>query len=126
MRSTLTRTAGLVGAVGLLSACGGSGKPVTAEHARSVFRANGLVLHVVVDTRTLNKRQIDRLTRTTSSDLGVTRAAKRAQRLSLERVRARGVTHPLTWLTTRSDTVAVMVFGRTSDAKSELAQVERG
>jgi hypothetical protein len=120
----------LVGLLGVLSACGGSHKPLTSDQVRSAFRAEGLVLHVVLDSRTLDEQQIARETRVTSSDVGATRAAKQELRVGLEAIRTRALAHPMIWLATTSrlsnmGTGAVaVVWGRTSNAQSQIAKAK--
>jgi hypothetical protein len=96
---------------------------------KAAFGREGIVLHVAVDSRTLDQKRIAQLTRLRVGDVGVIRAAKLASRISLGQMRARAATHPVVWMTssaglgaTGANTVDVMVWGRSSDAEAQMAK----
>jgi hypothetical protein len=100
---------------------------LSARQVRAAFGREGIVLHVAVDSRTLDQKKILQLTRLRVGDVGVTRAAKLASRISLGQMRARAATHPVVWLTSTGGLdaagVAVLVWGRSSDAEGEMGKV---
>jgi hypothetical protein len=122
----------------LLVACGAAGKSATsstgtavlsARQVKAAFGHEGIVLHVAVDSRTLDQKRIAQLTRLRGGDVGVIRAARLASRISLGQVRARAATHPVVWLTSSAgldaagaNTVDVIVWGRLSDAEALMAK----
>jgi hypothetical protein len=113
------------------SAPSSTGRAVlSARQVKAAFGREGIVLHVAVDSRTLDQKRITQLTQLRVGDVGVIRAAKLASRISLGQMRARAATHPVVWLTSAAgqnaagaNTVDVMVWGRSSDAGAEMAKV---
>jgi hypothetical protein len=132
MRSPTTQALVMVGVLVVLSGCGYSVRPLSADQVRSAFRGHDLALRVVVNSRTLDAQRIDQLARVSTSDVGARRAAKLAVRASLGQMRARAARHPVIWLTTSArldtagaNTVDVLVWGRISDAEAQMAKAKR-
>ena len=126
----MLRAVALVGLACLLSACGGSraplGAPITSNRVEQEFRSEGLPLHVVVDTRTLNERRIDELFPASPKAVGAQAAALHAARVGLERMRVERDVHPVLWLAGRGNAPIVYVYGHESDAQRSLAGARRG
>jgi hypothetical protein len=100
---------------------------VSVGQVKAAFGREGIVLHVFLDSRTLDRKTIAQLTRLQAGDVGAVRAAKVAERGQLDRIRNRGGAHPVIWLTGSGGhaRVTVLVFLLdVADAQLGLAEAK--